>query len=937
MAYNSWDKLAKAQRDYPKPKFANQVVDKALKKQSNNPYLLTWKADILLQPNHDRPKETLAFVQRAHQQPIMDTELLAYMYETFIAASRLETEDHHIATMGTEAFATWQATASRMKHKSERASLWDLLFSTAIQEDCWEDVRLAIVKYSRENPSDKKQCHYSQIIAGQLAAKQRFLSGGAKDMHGEIKKQVAKKLMLEAYQAPSEDAIAVNTIRELRFMGETLGGQGFLKELQEAWSNPSPAQKVLFDRHRSDITALMTKLLQEHKEWKQLEKHCVEAIDEIRLNLHASKSKFWELCAWRWDLWGAMVNAVYATRSEEDAQKFIANKITECFPDGVESKDRPLRLTYLMLRDQIGTSMLDDCKRYYQDFSSTPSCFNDLRPKICRLPREELKEFQRFMGEQVDKNLAEAESCGEGHEATLDIWRRRHLVWLKFEYLFAVMLREYAGTYLYYVLQLAIRASKMWPEDPEFSCLVTYTLLNMHQIHVRAEDKTSELEDHVNPRILLQATIFARHQVEMDKDKQNRTFSLLAARLHLNLGFGTVAFKLYTHATCKEMLLDTLSPFMLSRISHTHPFEVKGYGGFSADAELAKVIATIERMEKKTNSYLVTDISSFRWDQVIDTIGLRRKLNSSLTKHLCVAERRKMARLRGDSVEDLPRLPFKAYTEISDNIDFEVFPDFEDPSQPDRLVDLIVPNHIPTLQWIYDCNFNREKACQLLHQEATVDDFDPIDTIRNEGDVGGGIRDGVFAETFTQEIWAFITKLAFAVHLPELHAKDVPFCLSLSARLKSARKGCEKIRMPGDTTLDPVDEPGLCHENMLMLCYSFLEVCRANHKLTELLKDKVVKSKGKPHPLKQIIPAKFVDELAEEGAILFAAIRDIATSYIALLKSRGIKAIKAQVRWGTSGEALKLILSDDDVEYYAKEYVDSALEAWGGVLKVKLK
>lgn len=61
----------------------------------------------------------------------------------------------------------------------------------------------AIVKYSRENPSDKKQCHYSQIIAGQLAAKQRFLSGGAKDMHGQIKKQVAKKLMLEAYQAPS--------------------------------------------------------------------------------------------------------------------------------------------------------------------------------------------------------------------------------------------------------------------------------------------------------------------------------------------------------------------------------------------------------------------------------------------------------------------------------------------------------------------------------------------------------------------------------------------------------------------------------------------------------------------------------------------------------------------------------------------------------------
>jgi hypothetical protein len=31
MAFNSYDKLVKAQRDYPKPKFATQVVDKALK------------------------------------------------------------------------------------------------------------------------------------------------------------------------------------------------------------------------------------------------------------------------------------------------------------------------------------------------------------------------------------------------------------------------------------------------------------------------------------------------------------------------------------------------------------------------------------------------------------------------------------------------------------------------------------------------------------------------------------------------------------------------------------------------------------------------------------------------------------------------------------------------------------------------------------------
>jgi hypothetical protein len=163
----------------------------------------------------------------------------------------------------------------------------------------------------------------------------------------------------------------------------------------------------------------------------------------------------------------------------------------------------------------------------------------------------------------------------------------------------------------------------------------------------------------MNSRVLLQATMLARHLVEKDKDKQQRTFALLAARLHLNLGLGTVAFRLYRHTKCKEMLLDTLSPYVLSRISQTHPFDSKGYGGFSADDELAKVIGTIERMERKTDDYLFTDLPSFLWDQATDTLELKRKLNFSLTKHVCVAERRRIARFKGESVEALPTLKYK--------------------------------------------------------------------------------------------------------------------------------------------------------------------------------------------------------------------------------------------------------------------------------------
>jgi hypothetical protein len=45
MAFNSWDKLAKAQRDYPNPKYAGAVADKATKKDPKNPYLMVFRAN----------------------------------------------------------------------------------------------------------------------------------------------------------------------------------------------------------------------------------------------------------------------------------------------------------------------------------------------------------------------------------------------------------------------------------------------------------------------------------------------------------------------------------------------------------------------------------------------------------------------------------------------------------------------------------------------------------------------------------------------------------------------------------------------------------------------------------------------------------------------------------------------------------------------------
>jgi hypothetical protein len=88
----------------------------------------------------------------------------------------------------------------------------------------------------------------------------------------------------------------------------------------------------------------------------------------------------------------------------------ISSHIQQCFGNGLEAKDRPLQLTYIKLRDQLGISMLSDCKDYFQHHSHLNSCFNDLKPIVCRLPVKEFKSFMSFILDWTSKLLGESEN-----------------------------------------------------------------------------------------------------------------------------------------------------------------------------------------------------------------------------------------------------------------------------------------------------------------------------------------------------------------------------------------------------------------------------------------------------------------------------------------------------------------------------------------------
>lgn len=149
----------------------------------------------------------------------------------------------------------------------------------------------------------------------------------------------------------------------------------------------------------------------------------------------------------------------------------------------------------------------------------------------------------------------------------------------------------------------------------------------------------------------LQAALFARHCLSDVRFRNVRPLALISTRLHLRFCQCATAFQHYGYAKVKEMLHDTVSYILLTRISQIQPFGVSGRKGFSADDELAKVVDNIKRMEARTDDLLYKGLQDFQYDKAIDLLELKRKLRSSLTKHCCMVERRRIARFRSEPVD----------------------------------------------------------------------------------------------------------------------------------------------------------------------------------------------------------------------------------------------------------------------------------------------
>jgi N-terminal acetyltransferase B complex non-catalytic subunit len=177
--------------------------------------------------------------------------------------------------------------------------------------------------------------------------------------------------------------------------------------------------------------------------------------------------------------------------------------------------------------------------------------------------------------------------------------------------------------------------------------------MSLIKLHYREFVPSPSPGDSQNERYLLQAAFLLQDMTAGSQGDENRQLLLISIRLHTLLGLPNVALGLIADVRIKEFLYDTVGYTWLSRISLTYPLGSPKRSTTDPSSNLAAAIQFFGKASRNINDFLKADIQGFQFDQALELVDFKRKLDLSLVKHLSVLERRRIARLKGVACDEV--------------------------------------------------------------------------------------------------------------------------------------------------------------------------------------------------------------------------------------------------------------------------------------------
>ncbi|ORY00002.1 N-acetyltransferase B complex non catalytic subunit-domain-containing protein [Clohesyomyces aquaticus] len=960
MALN-WDKLERHRRENPKPKPAFDACKRLLKKRPADPYLLAWQADtsLALRQNSDRILSELLMPLCNRKDPLDDSRLLGYIYEMILEATRIQNPlKLDLASAGEQALKAW-SNAAKLKTKTRKAKLdyWSSLFVISMKEDCWEDVRWSVTQALQEGPTYRKRAVFSLILANQLSYERKLEGRLAASPAVEIQKRVALNKMVLAFEntwKSPNDPVRVENMGDLRFMAQIFARQKLATEFATRINQAPESVQNILEAHKTEFTEILSTMYTAEKKWQELYDMMMKCVEEgytrelERQNVPGN-----------WLIWGNMLRALSYLHPRTEAAAIASQEILPKLAK-YGSPGRNPNLIRIAIASFAGVdTLLQFIKDYWTKYKHLKSCFADLQKFVERLSRTQQVEFLKFAS-GLDQESGKLRDKSEG---AAERWLLEEINITKFNYMLSISpLFSKSEDHIRLTEQFVANAMSLYGISIglavdsydlgwEAGWLATYGLLKIQDFRQSPaletqENNSAKNAEDTNVQGLIQAGISSLYFTSSEAGKRNRTMMLLSTRLHMLLGLGSIAYQQYRYAILKEMLQDTLSYHLLSRISQHHPFDCKLHLSneeFCPEDELRKVISIINKMGDRAGDFVYADMEKFKYEQCFELLEFRQKTKCSLTKHLALLELRRIQRLKDAPPTDV-EMTLGECRNISDNRDLDVLPNYGPTyaGQPQWLFDY------PSKDWLLDYYELQDRAFNLTFQEDRSYQISNlmVEASKLRGPIEIREHHGNKIEKSMAWSWYYTTKAAVELYNP---IQANPNMGEIQRFLEKLRDHFTLAKNKFETWYNvpakgrDVDETKsesrslLPTEELLEFYFGELELLKLNSKLCARVEEILLPDKGKKGKKQALELPFWVRDFNLAVAECYEAIRISAESYIAALKDRGVENVLGHARAGISGQALAKMIPSHQLVGYAKMYVDSAIDALEGVLKVKIE
>ncbi|KAI4735726.1 hypothetical protein E4T50_13757 [Aureobasidium sp. EXF-12298] len=867
--------------------------NKLLKKSPANNQLLYFKANFLFSMMQLDEGNQILDQLCSRDPPIVDLKLISDVDE--LATMAVMDDYPRPLSNGPRAGKLW-TNATNAAGKNGVIAINQKRFTIAVSEQRWQDAATALIAMKKADPANKKY---------KLAhiAIQQLLSEADKD------EKVAGMNRILAFrtlkQLPVEDSA------QLRLMMNLYRRQGQKKDMIEVLdsfkdkTDGKLAKQIMTDW---PFTREKIQLYIAESRWQELFDLCSSLLGENSVEGALSRVRD------DWVVWDGLVKAA-SKLGKEDA-----------IPAINEKDDWRIKRLQMMAKVQAtvlseaetdasarSQKTLQSAKEFFTEWQSYPFCYGDIKEFVDGLSNEAQQDFLKHASE-LSLKLTSADAK---KSAKLSDLLNSEINSLKFQYRINIGVAKPEAEVIKNFACECIRLM-------ETSSQNKLRLSDACYLAVAALVRLYELEQDIT-HLFQAAYLLETGPVTEDAHPGK----VLLVYLETELGLHSLAMKQYASLRVREIQQETMAHSLLTRVSINHPFALDQRGEASIDPY--EIIDNALDMFFATDKKLAHSQSSLmkqgQCDLVFELQELRDTLEHSFTRRMLILEQCRMARLTDNPFH--PRTPdirpsvLEYWTQnLKDSRDYAETFNLDGvgiESTPERR--LHSGGKIPDNNWI-SLAIVSEDVWALLSSRPTVCSK-PSNVTEEEAAafVEAGSSELTPTERSLAKPWAQLLQATKSLLGTNETKPDAGLLDRLATSIQQLSTsdilGVQKSSglPPSSFTLQP-------YFLLLDLIRSAAFFCNV---ATEVEKKKRQGNRLPPQPIQRIR-----DAVAKH----FAALQTLAREQKAKIDGRDM--VQA-LREGATGDAMaEAQFLSQGIRAFATKAETSALDAWEGVLKVRL-